>query len=156
MLSHKARFFFFQGGGDFILYFFNWQKISLQCYIGFCPTAMQISHNYIHLSSLLREVYILPSSPSIPPLWIITGCPAGLPVLYSNFPLTISVLLHMIVYICQHDFLNSSHPYLPPHLVFTSPFSTTFISTLFLDFIYIYVYINIYICINIQCLSFPF
>ena len=39
-------------------------------------------------------------------------CQAELSVLYSN--------VYLIVYTCQHYFLNSSHPYLP---LSTSPFS---------------------------------
>ena len=32
--------------------FFNWRKIALQCCIGFCHTAVQISHNYTYIPSL--------------------------------------------------------------------------------------------------------
>ena len=40
-------------------FFFNWRKIALQCYVGFCHTTMQISHNYTYITCL-------PSPPSFP------------------------------------------------------------------------------------------
>ena len=61
----------------------------------------------------------LPSPHSAPP----PGhhrAPAELPVLYSNFPLA---NLHVIVYIRQRYFLDSSHHSLPhPHCVHKSTF----------------------------------
>ena len=50
-----------------------------------------------------------------PSIWFkmlgVTEWQGGLPVLFSNFPLSI---LHMIVYICQGHFLSLSHLRLPP------------------------------------------
>ena len=37
----------------FLKFIFNWGKIALQCCVGFCFTAMQISHNYTYIISLL-------------------------------------------------------------------------------------------------------
>ena len=66
--------------------FFNWRKITLQCYAGFCHITMQISHNYTYIFSFLS----LPSpSYPIPHLKVIIEHEAGLPVLHSNFPLAI-------------------------------------------------------------------
>ena len=45
---------------NFSFSFFNWRKITLQCFV-FCHTTMRISHNYIYIPSLAS---LLPLSPS--------------------------------------------------------------------------------------------
>ena len=65
---------------EFLNLFFNWRKIALQCCVGLCLTAMQISRNYPYITSL--------PSPN-PALQVITEHQAGPPVLCSNFSPTI-------------------------------------------------------------------
>ena len=62
-----------------LLFCFKWRVI-----VGFCGTAVWISHNNMHIPSLL----ILPS-PSFPPLYVITECRAVFSVLHTSFPLVI-------------------------------------------------------------------
>ena len=70
-------------GVEFLLkVFLNWWKIALQYCVGFCHTTMQISHDYICIVPVL-SLTPLPR----PPLQVIRERQAGLPVLYSNFPL---------------------------------------------------------------------
>ena len=62
------------------------------------------------------QVYIHPLHPeppsrSSPHSLRLSESEAELPVLYSNFPIS---LLHMAIYIVQCYALNSSHPLLPP------------------------------------------
>ena len=38
----------------FLNVIFNWRKIALQCYVGFCHTIVQISHSYTCITSLLN------------------------------------------------------------------------------------------------------
>ena len=65
--------------------FFNWRIIALQRCIGYCCTTAQIGHNYTYIYHSL-----IASLPTIPPLLlVITESQAGLPVLYSSFPLAI-------------------------------------------------------------------
>ena len=61
-----------------------------------------------------------PSHPltPIPPFQVIPEQQAQIPVLFSSFPLAI---LGMLVYLCQTQSPNSSHPHLP-HPVSTCPF----------------------------------
>ena len=40
---------------SFFNLFFNWRKIALQCYVGFCRTTTQMSHNYTSIPSLLAS-----------------------------------------------------------------------------------------------------
>ena len=44
---------------DFLNLFFNQGKIALQCCVCFCPTIIQISHNYTYINSFL-SLPILP------------------------------------------------------------------------------------------------
>ena len=44
---------------DFLNVFFNQGKSALQCCVGFCPTTIQISHNYTYITSFL-SLPILP------------------------------------------------------------------------------------------------
>ena len=68
---------------------------------------MCISHKYTYVSSLLN----LPSSSHpIPGLWVTTEHQGRLPVLHSNFLLSV---LHTVMYIFQHHSLNSSCPLFP-------------------------------------------
>ena len=45
--------------------FFNWRIIALQCCDGFCHTTTQVSHNYMHIPSLLS---LPPTPPHLTPL----------------------------------------------------------------------------------------
>ena len=64
-------------------------------------SALQQQESGIILFPLPRE----PPYPP-PPCYVITELQVGLPVLHSNFPLTIS---HLTVCVCQCYFLNSSY-----------------------------------------------
>ena len=67
-IQTKAKYcFFVHEVGKFFCYlilFFNWRKISLQCWVGFCCTTTWISHNYTYIPSLLS----LPPLPHPTPL----------------------------------------------------------------------------------------
>ena len=67
----------------FISLFFIWRIIVLQCCVGFCHTAMWISHNHIHIPSLLS---LPPACPHPTPLGH-HRAQAGLPVL-EQLPLS--------------------------------------------------------------------
>ena len=43
---------------------FNWRKITLQCYVGFCCASIEIIHNYTYIPSLLDLPLLPPSHPS--------------------------------------------------------------------------------------------
>ena len=62
-LSHQGNL---RGGSQIInnKQFYNWRKIALQCYIGFCCITKQISHNYTYIPSPLS----LPLLPQPHPL----------------------------------------------------------------------------------------
>ena len=45
--------------GEKNIYFFNWRIIALQCYVGFCHTAVWFSHKYTYVPSLLNLFPIL-------------------------------------------------------------------------------------------------
>ena len=62
---------------------------------------------YIYILSLLN---LPPLTSSLPFRSSQSTRLSGLPLLFSNIPLTV---LHLIVYICQYHFLNFSHPQLP-------------------------------------------
>ena len=47
---------------SFLNLFFNWRKIVLQYYVGFCHTTVQISYNYMYISSLLNLLSPHPTS----------------------------------------------------------------------------------------------
>ena len=47
----------------FILFFFNWKIITLQCYTGLCHTTVRTSHNYVYI--------VPPSSASLPPTYLL-------------------------------------------------------------------------------------
>ena len=55
-----ALFFFFN-------LFFNWDKIALQCCVGFCHTTTHISHKYTYITFPL----------SVPLLWSFNGPEPG-------------------------------------------------------------------------------
>ena len=88
-----------------LFYFFNWRIIALQSCVSFFCTTNWISCMCTYISSLLD---LLP----IPALSVILEHWAGLPVLYSSFPL--AVCFTRCMYICQCYSLSSSHPLLPP------------------------------------------
>ena len=121
----------------FLINFFNWRKIALQCCDGFCCKTTQISHHYTCITSHLS----VPPSP-IPPLWIITEHLTG-SLCYIATSHQLSVL-HMVVYICLCYFFHSSHSLLPPlcpraQSLYLRPHSfpaDRFINTIFLCSIY--------------------
>ena len=90
-----------------LVFLFNWRIIFLQYCIDFCHTTMWISHMYTYISSLLN---LPPTSHPIPPLWVIAEHQVELPVLYSNFLLSV---LQMVMCVFQCYTLNSSHPLFP-------------------------------------------
>ena len=100
----------------FLVYFFNWKKIALQCCVGFFHTIIIISHNYTYTPSSCAS-----PPPPIPPLQVITEPEAELHVLYSNFsPIYFT---HESTYMSM---LPSSFVSLSPSpAVSTSPFSTS-------------------------------
>ena len=64
-----------------ILFIFNWRLIALQCCVGFCHTSTWSSHRCTHVPSFLN----LPPSPyCIPPLSVVTGHEAELPVSFGK------------------------------------------------------------------------
>ena len=73
--------------------FFNWRIIVLQCSVGFCPTTMQIRHNYICMYIHIYVcVCVLPcKAPSpLPPHPIRLSQSARLgSLLHTSFPLAL-------------------------------------------------------------------
>ena len=59
ILRHQHHHHFFFRKQAFFNLLFSWREITIQCCIGFCHTAMQISHNFYR--------YPLPPQPSSPP-----------------------------------------------------------------------------------------
>ena len=90
--------------------FFNWRIIALQCWVGFCLTATRISHNYMfeYIPTLLN---LPPTTPHPTPKLSQNTRPGSLYYIAASHWLSI---LHMVVYVAQCFFLNSSHPLLPP------------------------------------------
>ena len=76
---------------------FNWRKIALQCCIGFCHTRIQISYNYIHMTSSWTSLPC-PPPPSRSSQSRTSPC-------YVAISYQLSIL-HMVVYICQGYFLH--------------------------------------------------
>ena len=64
------------------LFIFNWRITALQSLVGFPHTTTKISHKYI-----IHSLVSLPPTSHHPTLYVVTELPAGLPMLYSNFPL---------------------------------------------------------------------
>ena len=128
--------------------FFNWRITALQCLVGFPHTTTQIGHKYI-----IHSLVSLPPTSRHPTLWVVTEHHAGLPMLYSNFPVAIyftygsgdvSMLLSQFI------------PPSPSPAEFTSPSSTSVY--LFLPFKYSPVpfYKIPCVCIHILYLFFSF
>ena len=90
---------------SFLNLFFNWRKIVLQYYLGFCHTTIQISYNYMYISSLLN-----PPSPH-PTSLVNHRAPSWVPGVAQQLP---TIVLHSIACMCWCRFLHSSHPLLPP------------------------------------------
>ena len=90
----------------YYFHFFNWRKIAIQCHVTFCCATPSVSYTCTYILSLLSlaPAHLHPTRHT--QHW------AELPVLFSNFP---PAILYMLVYICQHYFLNSPH-HLLPHL----------------------------------------
>ena len=94
-LSSLSYFYLFK-------FIFNWWKIALQCYVGFCGATTCISHKYTHIPFLLD----LPSPAQPTPL----GChraPGWAPCVIQRLPT--SCLFHVVVCMFQCYFLNLSH-----------------------------------------------
>ena len=82
--------------------FFNWRKIALQCYVGFCHTTMQFSHTITHVTSLLS----LPPLPQPHPFKSSQSARLGsLCCVATSHQLSV---LHMVVYVCLCCFLHST------------------------------------------------
>ena len=99
----------FKESRNYFFKFLNWSIIALHCCISFCYTPLWISYMYTYITLHLES----PShaTTQIPPYWVITehGAEFG--------------WLHMVVYICQSYFLNSSHPLLPTLCLQVHPLS---------------------------------
>ena len=74
--------------------FFNWWKSALQFCVCFCCTTIQISHHYIFINIYYVYSPSLLNPPPFPPSHPSRSSQAGLPVLFSNFPLSV---LHMLM-----------------------------------------------------------
>ena len=73
----------------FCLFICNWRIVVLQRCVGFCCTTVWISHKYVYIPSILE-------SPPMQPLWVVTECQPGFPMLYIAASHYLSVL-HMVV-----------------------------------------------------------
>lgn len=73
--------------------FFNWKKIALQCWVGFCHTTTWISYDFIYIKSYTHTHTHCPSWSSFPlshPTFSRSSeCHAGLPMSQSSFSLAI-------------------------------------------------------------------
>ena len=128
---HKYNFIYFCSS---FIYFF----IFLQCCVGLCHTTW-ISHNHTYIPSLL-------SLPPIPSSYLSRSSQSARlgSLCYIATSHQLSILKHMIVYICQCYFLYLSHPLLPSlcpevhslHLCLHSFSANRLINTIFLDSIY--------------------
>ena len=87
-------------------FFFNWRKIALRCFVGFCRTAMWISYKYTHIPALLSLPPPGPSCPSRSSQSARLGsvCYTAASHLFSA--------LHVGVHLCWCSFLHSSWPLL--------------------------------------------
>ena len=79
---------------SFFNLFFDWRKIVLQWCVGFCHTAMRISHNYTYIPSFFSLTPLPPRHPSRSSQNTSLG---SLGYAAASHQLS---LLHMIVYIC--------------------------------------------------------
>ena len=112
--------------------------IFLQCCVGLCHTTW-ISHNHTYIPSLL-------SLPPIPSSYLSRSSQSARlgSLCYIATSHQLSILKHMIVYICQCYFLYLSHPLLSSlcpevhslHLCLHSFSANRLINTIFLDSIY--------------------
>ena len=92
---------------DFLLlFFFNWRKIALRCFVGFCRTAMWISYKYTHIPTLLSLPPPGPSCPSRSSQSARLGS-----VCYTAASHQFSAL-HVGVHLCWCYFLHLSWPLL--------------------------------------------
>ena len=83
-------------------FFLNWRKSALQCCVGFCHTAVKISHNYTSITFLLSCVSLSLSHLSRSPQ-------------STGWPRVIQLsILHTVVSICRCYLLHLSHSFLPP------------------------------------------
>ena len=89
----KEQIFRSPSSEGFFLYFFNWRKLTLQCWVGFCHTTMRISHNYTYIPSLLSLPPLPPSLTSRPSQSTWLGSLCFTATSHQLF------ILHMIVYI---------------------------------------------------------
>ena len=98
------------------LFIFNWRISALQCLVGFPHTTTWIGHKYIIHSSVSR-----PPTSRHPTLSVVTEHHAGLPMLYSNFPLAsyftygsgdVSMLLSQFVTLSFSSWAHKSFLYI--------------------------------------------
>ena len=73
---------------------FGWREITIQCCVGFCHTAVQMSHNFTDFPSLLSLPPLPPSHPSSSSQSAILG---SLCYIATSNQLSI---LYMVMYIC--------------------------------------------------------
>ena len=76
---------------SFLNLFFNRRKIVLQYYLGFCHTTIQISYNYMYISSLLN--LLSPHATSL----VNHRAPNWVPCVTQQLP---TIVLHLIAYMC--------------------------------------------------------
>ena len=110
-MGQKLLFLFF-----IIISFFNWSMFALQLCFDFCHTRCQ-STIYVHI-----PLHAEPPSHQPPPLRVVTIHQDKLPVLHSNYALTMHFTRG---HVCISMLLSQFVPPSPSSAESTSPFSTS-------------------------------